>query len=505
MEVVSILSKLKFKILTEQLTDDAFDKLLSKFRQQIGREQMLKLICDGSSESQLNALKAEILPIMQQMKPNKAEADPTTSTASNKHSITTLPTAMIGEIASYLDQKAYARLSTTNRKIFVDCNSPNRLVALDLNAVEDYNFISLRNYQHLLSLEFVLAHIDNFEYRLIPRCHRLQTLMISGSPECIPDELTRFIADIDGPLTGVTTLSLYGFDWVQENPLPPELFVQLLTLFPALTHLELHSVEFTDHLDTALLADCCPSLNRLSMHCVKYDTSFLNAYGGQITTLSLLPRFEDCVPPNLDYCKLRRLCLYAPSEDTMEGFLKTSYNLEEICFFPMMRKFSLSRGTTEDDQPMTDSEIKQMTKNLIVDSQSLRLFHVSTRGHFENICDSIQKGLYCTKERDREFMEIGLTVDCREIEDIDDFMCSISQIMVAMTQSKTEKWILSLEPDRHRSFEMDQESWEKAVSVLMTSYKTVNVKLLFVGEWKLVFGSEGCSFMNTHRDWWNDC
>ena len=495
----SILAKLKFKTLSEQLTDIEFDKLLSKYRRQIGRERMLNLIGFGSSDSQLSALEGEILYIMQQRKPKKKVNDPPTSNAPNTQNITFFPTTMMGEIASYLDPKAYARFAVTNRKIFVNCNSPNRLVALNLDSVEDFTFISLRSYRHLESLDFALVNVDDFDYRLISGCHRLQTLMINGAYKCPPEYLNRFITEIDGVLSGVNTLALYGFHEDDENPLSPILLAQLLTLFPALTHLKLFNIDFTEKVKSVLLADCCPSLNRLSLHRVRQQGTILSAYGAKISTLTLSPSVGDFTPPNQDYSKIRRLCLYAPSQNTMNGFLKTTKNLEEICFVPLKRKGK------RDLQPMTDSEIKRMTKELIVNFKSMHFIHISTRGHFENICDSIQKGLFCTKNRGKKFMEIGLTVDCREITDFNDFMCSISRIIVAMAQSETEKWILSLEANQHRSFEMDQDSMEEAVSAFVNSYKTLDIKVLFAGEWKYVFGSNSCCYMNAHRDWWNDC
>ena len=102
-------------------------------------------------------------------------------------------------------------------------------------------------------------------------------------------------------------------------------------------------------------------------------------------------------------------------------------------------------------------------------------------------------------------MEIELTVDCREITDFNDFMCSISRIVVGLTQSETEKWILSLHSNRNRSFAKDNDAWKKAISAFVNSFDILKVKLLFTGKRKLVFGSKGCSFMDTHHHWWNDC
>ena len=501
--MVSILPAIKFKTLIDQLNDNEFDKLLSKFCQRVGREEILRLMWDTLYNSHFNAMEGEILSIMQQRNLKATNPSNPTVTPISSCSIATLPTTMVGEIASYLDQKAYARFSITNRKMFVNCNSPNRLVALNLDRVEDFTFVSLANYRHLTSLEFALVNIDDFDCSLISRCNRLQTLMISAAYRCYTYNLRRFIGKIDGAFTEVTSLALYGFMKLTEQdlnaPLPPGLFAQLLALFPALTHLKLFNIEFTGHLDDALLANRCPSLNRLSLHDAEHDTSFLNAYGAQLTTLTMTPSLAGLAPPNLDYSKLRRLCLYAPSQDAMNALLKTSKNMEEICFVPLMK------DEQRNIQAMSTSEITQMTRELIVNLNSIKFIHIWTRGHFDSICDSLHTGLYRTKDRERDFMEIGLTVDCREIADFNNFMCSISRIMVGMVQSETKKWILSLDAHYERSFDMDRDSWEQAVASFMTSYETLNLQLLLSGKWKLVFGSAGCSFMDAHRHWWNDC
>ena len=62
----SILPAVKFKILTEQLTDNEFDKMLSNFRGRVGREEMLKLICQRSYYTHLSAMDEDISSIIQQ-------------------------------------------------------------------------------------------------------------------------------------------------------------------------------------------------------------------------------------------------------------------------------------------------------------------------------------------------------------------------------------------------------------------------------------------------------
>ena len=503
---MSILPAIKFKTLTHQLKDDEFDQLATKFRQRIGKEEMLRLMCDKSSYHHLSAMKAEILSMIQERIPTlgneSADSDSSnpTDTASDAQSITNLPSTMIGEIASFLDQKSYARFSSTNRKLFVVCNSPNRLVDLRLDFVKDFSFISLGNYRHLTTLEFAMENIDDFDWRLISRCHSLRKLLINGAFSLSSDKLERFITFMDGQVgafIGVTTLGLYLFcentKYDLHATFPTALLKRLLLLFPALTHLKLFNIDFTETVDTALLADCCPSLNRLSLNKVQCPTSFLKAFGTKITTLDLCPVFADFRTPNQDYSRLQRMCFHAMSQNEMNVFLKTSTNLKEISFIP------------DAVRPMTELEPNRMIKRFIVCSKSIQFFHTSTRGHFENICNSIHQGLFCTSNRGREFMEIALTVDCREITDFNDFICSISQIIVGLTQSETKKWIFSLEANRHRSFLKDRDSWDLAISAFITSHKPLNVELLFVGEWDYVFGSKGCSILETHKHWWNDC
>ena len=77
--------------------------------------------------------------------------------------------------------------------------------------------------------------------------------------------------------------------------------------------------------------------------------------------------------------------------------------------------------------------------------------------------------------------------------------------MIGIARSKTESWILSVEASCHQTFEMHQESWNKAISAFLMTYQCIDVKLLLFSKMKLVFGGKGTSVMDKHRDWWNAC
>eukprot|EP01083_Nonionella_stella_P283221 963849_1 len=68
-----------------------------------------------------------------------------------------LPKRLVGEISSFLSQSDYINLSKTNRFIYMGCNSPNKLLELQLMDVNDYSCINLELYPCIRHLELNLA------------------------------------------------------------------------------------------------------------------------------------------------------------------------------------------------------------------------------------------------------------------------------------------------------------------------------------------------------------
>lgn len=73
--------------------------------------------------------------------------DPKTNSPANDiRKLDRLHRELIGECASFLDQKSYGRLCCTNRSIYLGCTSPNRVTALDLRSIRSGHEFNLSSH-----------------------------------------------------------------------------------------------------------------------------------------------------------------------------------------------------------------------------------------------------------------------------------------------------------------------------------------------------------------------
>ena len=92
---------------------------------------------------------------------------------------------------------------------------------------------------------------------------------------------------------------------------------------------------------------------------------------------------------------------------------------------------------------------------------------ISTRGHFERICNAIHHELFRTQHLKRERLEIGLLINCTEITDMADFVCNISRILLPLNGSNTEQWMVTLE--RYDQYDLALGSMTKAICTSLLS------------------------------------
>ena len=110
-----LFSTIRLKHLVSQLNDEEFDSMCSKLRQIFGREYVMQMVCSPINVHEIEMesirkMSTAVLSIIHNRDPNHPNcAEPTTI------SICTLPTALVGEIASFLDQQSYPKFARTNR------------------------------------------------------------------------------------------------------------------------------------------------------------------------------------------------------------------------------------------------------------------------------------------------------------------------------------------------------------------------------------------------------
>ena len=363
------------------------------------------------------------------------------SNPSHKVKITDLPPAMVGEIASYLSQKHYISFSRTNRKTYVDCNSPNRLVRLNMSRLNDNVCPSLQTLTNLKRLAFNLRQISQFKDnngQRFPKCHNLKTLAISLAGSTISD-IDMFISDTSPSLCTVEGLCLRGSSRRYQLEMPK--LIQILAKFQELTHLRLHMVDGQTNFDSNQLSLVCPKIiDFAAFHSYLIHTpAMLESLKSTMSTLTLCV-FHPRIVLNGDLSKIKRLCLWAMTQQQINSLLSSCKILEEIAFI---------LNVTTPPRPVLASDFVERKMRRCIEVQpALEYLYVSTRGHFDVVCNGIYRGLYSTKKRKRKQFEIVLNVDSRKISNLEDFVCTLSKMIHVLGVSDIEQWMVNVDINR---------------------------------------------------------
>merc|ERR1712154_361962 len=104
------------------------------------------------------------------------------------------------------------------------------------------------------------------------------------------------------------------------------------------------------------------------------------------------------------------------------------------------------------NESIMQSEIEMIFKTVIGECASIEFIYVQmqwveTRRHFEDICTALYQGLFLSREKERECLEIGMKLSAEvTIIDVDGFfICNLSKILVVLSESNTKQWMITLE------------------------------------------------------------
>ena len=196
-----------------------------------------------------------------------------------------LPSTIIGEIASYHDQHSYARFSRINRKVFVDCNSPNRLTSLIMQDVAG-RIPNLSHFAGLTHCEFRLKEFNLFirnDARAFCNCRYLQSLSIIGGGDT--GILRSIINHPSICFARITKLSVQKFRWL--NSIEAGQLIAILSKFSSMESLALNGVDIKNTLSLNQVRECCPNLHELRLvHCgAGLDLALARAWSSRINLL----------------------------------------------------------------------------------------------------------------------------------------------------------------------------------------------------------------------------
>ena len=283
-----IVSVIKFISISSQLSDGEIQTFVSRLWRTVGRDRILQFICTSAPCFPANQRYVNILPTASSV----ASAIIADRDSDDQRceifpiQITDLPSCLLGEIASNLEPMEYIAFSKTNRKIFVDSNSPNRFQTLTLNPNDDYSGLRLQNFPQIKYLRFQSWRIIEFRRHnghLFGGNNQLRSLSIDlGDSNHF--NMESFINDQSPCFPSIHSLDLQdGLGFGCQFECVP--FFQILSKFTGLTSLRLTDIDIAGSIKNEDLRVLCPAVSELSLYDVDPIEPFLASWGSKLKTL----------------------------------------------------------------------------------------------------------------------------------------------------------------------------------------------------------------------------
>ena len=500
-----LVSVLRFKNLNARLTDTEFDTFMCRMWRIAGREECLKMLCTQFLNESNNAVVANeeepsLLIEMTRITSDIIQDRKTKSHPSIKPNITNIPCTLIGTIASFLHQIEYIIFSMTNRKVYVDCNSPNTLQRLTLLPITDYSIVPLKQFPQIKQLMFNLKQISEIKViqgQRFGHCNQLETLRINGLGSTTAD-IDLLLKDSSRCFSSIQSLALVCF--IGRARLAAKVLIQILSKFENLTHFQMFGVEIRGRLNSHSLSLVCPEIKEFVSIVSGHIGHVLQSWKGRIETLTVgnegAPD-RDVDIPNYDISAVKRLCLVGLKVAQIDSLLNLSKTLQQISWIPNVK--------TPPQPSLNGQQIENVIKRCIVDQVPLEYLYISTRGHFEAICSGIHKGLYSTKKRKRKQLEIALNVDIREIVDVEEFVSGISRIINVIGMTNVKEWIICVDAHTGLLGSTGQQcfDWKPMKVALEDLLQSLQMKVQLVKGTDKGFVLGNGDKMKRHDIWWS--
>ena len=449
----------QFQLLVQQLDDEEFESFLSKLWRRNGKDTVLQLLRPHSKniipQSEIISMASTIIA---------ERYPPRRHFATKSNNIAETPSQLIGEIASFLDYSDYTSFSSTNRKMFVDCNSPNRLTKLNLLRFTDIDpSFCLKNYPKLKHLSLSLHQLPSLNISrdaITQHCPGLRTLVLDAHRGEADGaySIDDFIADNIGRCRAITKMTLRNFE--KEDALNSQQLVGLLHEFSALTRLELVGMQCDDYFDVEHLKLLCAQINTVLRAGVTGSAyaALLTALSPKLQSLWLIKCFPRSThfPPNCDWSKLKKLSIRATCKRTISGILNRARNIRSIWLMPPC--CGETRMSSDDHQSLED-------------------LAVGMRG---NLLSKIQN-------RKEDILLIKLFIDCKKITDTQELMDLLSKLLLTLNESNVVIWKLELET--YKKSDHFAPTTVNALQSFVDLHDGIDMELMDGSEGKLMIGN----------------
>eukprot|EP01083_Nonionella_stella_P173004 595405_1 len=408
---MSVTKAIQFQHLISQLTHQERIGFLSKLldsHTDIILASLFQHLVKPNQINEANAFNQELSSIIQSRK-EKEKAE-----KAEKPKLEQLPRAIIGYVASFLDQSEYPQFNRSNRFIYLGCNTPNTLQELDLTALKDFSFINLSSFTSIKTLRIDPSKTIKSQHMY----NQVTTLTLNANSKrgWVESFLNQNIVNCDN----VTTLVCNEFGTINVPKIQKNNFLSLLAMFRNITHFRMWDVQVTGDITEQDITDLCLKIVGLGLYDGAGQNKFLNIFGSQLKYLSLTQYSEysfDC--RNITFDKLEELRMVFPDDQLLGTILKSASKLKKI--FIRYFDFGDCKDTIKHDVP-----------NLITKCASLNYMAFSIASHsFCSLLEGIEHGLFKTKTQHRTQLKIRIDVPNDDFQP-KDFTFNVARIINAL-------------------------------------------------------------------------
>ena len=391
--------------------------------------------------------------------------------------IDSLPRPVIGECASFLEQRDYMRLSITNRQIHCATNSPNTLKELNLIFWDDDDKIDLNRFVSLKSLNICLKTFSHYSHRNAFRNLTKLHIFHNGYDE--NRGVQAFIDSNAIPFDQVTNLSLAQFG-IEHRPYGFTAFCKLLSYFPNVNDLELREIHLSDYNEENEFfhpnAQILVKLGTLNCYHLGSDPSanllrnkLLKMYSKQLKSISFNEgnmKIDTHLFPNLIKLKIDN-----PNVDSFKSILDTCPNIKDIAV------------PVSDLQNMKDSIISSFEN-----AEAISLsYEEENASDLINVCEV---GLFRTKQQKRKKLELALQLYSDPEPTMEQIELHMHRLVSILDKSRTENYRITFYFDE----EVDKDNHRDAIckSFERTHLAAATTEVDDKGDHRIVISNKNC-------------
>eukprot|EP01083_Nonionella_stella_P059641 156029_1 len=431
---MSLIKAIHFRHLSSQLTDQERLQFLSQLVHSHTDIIFTSLFHHLSKPNQINEVTDINNRLSDIIESRKDKPKPLCTKLIQLHQF---PEAIIGYVASFLQQKIYIHFSMTNRFIYLACNSPNGLQQLILSCFRDYSCIKLSSFPSVKTLRIwpfkAIESQNNMSFDS-PNFNHVTQLGLDADGKCnwVEPFFQQNIINCDH-VTALRCSRLGSDDWMMWR----NEFVSLFTKFPNITQLTLCTDNFCVSRDVTAqdIADACPKIVGLKVD--GYMTSdLIRLFAHQLQYLSLTVEYDyiNFDFENVPFGHLKELCISGPHNQLVDGIIKSACKFKKIHLLYWKNR-------------MSEEQIKYGIVNVMIQCKCLDYMRLTASDHttqLSSVFDGIVSGLLKTKQQQRKQLKVWVTVYTGSEFKANDLTPGAVRVVKALCESDVNEFMLIL-------------------------------------------------------------